>query len=106
MERVPSPRDLRSAAALAQALAYVAGIAGVIAGALLYRGGQVGFAIVAWALTFAAGAVLMITAFLARAAAALLGRLARIEQDLAVLVARDGERRTDRDPWSRHRSPY
>lgn len=106
MERIPSPRDLRGAAALAQALAYVAGIAGVVAGALLYGNGQVGFAIVAWTLTFAAGAVLMITAFLARAAAALLARLARIEQDVAVLVARDSERRTAPDPWSRHRSPY
>ncbi|MDQ4129462.1 MAG: hypothetical protein M3133_00470 [Actinomycetota bacterium] len=106
MERIPGPRELRSAAALAQAVAYVAGVAGVVAGALLYREGQTGFAIVAWTLTFAAGAVLMIAAFLARAAAAVLARLARIEQDVAVLVARDREGRAVPDPWSRHRSPY
>lgn len=109
MERIPSPKDLRGAAALAQTLAYVAGLAGVVAGALLYRDGQTAFAVVAWALSFAAGAILMIAAFLTRAVAALLGRVARIEQDVAVLVAQgrsaDIERQQS-DPWARHRPPY
>lgn len=109
MERIPSPKDLRGAAALAQTLAYVAGLAGVVAGALIYRDGQTAFAVVAWVLSFAAGAILMIAAFLTRAVAALLGRVARIEQDIAVLVAHrrsvDGERH-EPDPWARHRPPY
>ncbi len=109
VERIPSPKDLRGAAALAQTLAYVAGLAGVVAGALLYRDGQTAFAVVAWALTFAAGAILMIAAFLTRAVAALLGRVARIEQDVAVLVAQSGSTGSERqesDPWARHRPPY
>ncbi|MDP8928873.1 MAG: hypothetical protein M3O70_09935 [Actinomycetota bacterium] len=109
MERIPSPKDLRGAAALAQTLAYVAGLAGVVAGAVLYRDGQTAFAVVAWVLTFAAGAILMIAAFLTRAVATLLGRVARIEQDIAVLVAHSGSPEPDRqgsDPWARHRPPY
>lgn len=89
MDAVPSPKDLRGAAGVAQTLAYVAGIAGVIAGALLYRTGETAFAVVVWVLTFAAGAILMIAAFLARGMASLLARIARIEQDLTVLVGRD-----------------
>jgi ABC-type Na+ efflux pump permease subunit len=105
VERLPSPNDLRGAAAVAQTLAYLAGIAGVVAGALLYRDGETGFAVVAWVLTFAAGAILMIASFLARGMAALLGRIARIEQDVATFVARrQGER--ERDPWARHNPPY
>ncbi|MFN2556703.1 MAG: hypothetical protein ABR592_07490 [Nitriliruptorales bacterium] len=109
MERIPSPKDLRGAAALAQTLAYVAGLAGVVAGALIYRDGQTAFAVVAWVLSFAAGAILMIAAFLTRAVAALLGRVARIEQDIAVLVAHRGSAESERhesDPWARHRPPY
>ncbi len=109
MERIPSPKDLRGAAALSQMLAYVVGLAGVVAGALLYRDGQTAFAVVAWALSFAGGAVLMIAAFLTRAVAALLGRVARIEQDVAVLVAHHGSGDVERqgsDPWARHRPPY
>lgn len=109
MDRVPSPKDLRGAAAVAQTLAYVAGIAGVVAGALLYRGGDVAFAVVVWVLTFAAGAILMIAAFLTRAMAALLARIAKIEQDVTVLVGREGDRQPperEQDPWGRHRPPY
>lgn len=104
VSEVPSPRELRAAAAVVHTLAYVAGLAGVVAGGLLFREGQEAFAAVAWALTFAAGAVLMITAFLTRTAAALLGRMARIESDLAVLVAdrEGGRRRLEEDPWGGH----
>lgn len=103
---MPSPRELRGAAAVAQSLAYVTGLAGVVAGGLLFRQGEEAFAVVVWALTFAAGAVLMISAFLTRAVAALLGRVARIESDVAVLLAdRDVDpvqREQRRDPWKGH----
>lgn len=105
MNEVPSPRELRGAAAVAQSLAYVAGLAGVVAGGLLFRQGDEAFAVVVWAMTFATGAILMIAAFLTRAIAALLGRVARIESDVSVLVAdHDTERGTarGRDPWERH----
>lgn len=104
VSEVPSPRELRAAAAAAHTLAYVAGLAGVVAGGLLFREGQAAFAAVAWVLTFATGAVLMIAAFLTRTAAALLGRMARIESDLAVLVAdrEGGHPRSTGDPWGGH----
>lgn len=103
MERVPSPKDLRGAGAVAQSLAYVAGLAGVVAGALLYADGETAFAVVVWVLTFAVGAVLMIAAFLVRAMAALLGHIARIAADVQVLLADAGQRdrlERDRDPWA------
>ena len=105
MDRIPNPKDLRGAAAVAQTLAYAAGLAGVIAGAVLYREGETGFAVVAWVLTFAAGAILMIAAFITRAIATLLARFTRIEQDVALLVADAGvdrQRLPERDPWARH----
>lgn len=105
VNEVPSPRELRGAAAVAQSLAYVAGLAGVVAGGLLFRQGDEAFAVVVWALTFAAGAILMIAAFLTRAVAALFGRIARIESDVAVLVA-DRDRSPvggeGPDPWTGH----
>lgn len=109
MESVPTPKDLRGAARVAIALAYAAGLAGVAAGALLYLDGQMGFALVAWVLTFAAGAILVIAGFLARGMAALLGRIARIEQDVSQLLA-DRPRGEwppppERDPWG-HQPPY
>ena len=107
MERVPSPKNLLGAAAVAQSLAYVAGIAGVIAGGLLYRDGDTAFAVVAWIVTFCAGAILMIASFLARGMAALLGRIAHIEQNVTTLVGRRVDDPGDeRDPWSRHPPPY
>jgi hypothetical protein len=107
MNEIPSPKDLRGAASVAQALAYAAGIAGIVAGALLYQAGELAFAVVAWVLTFAAGAILMIAAFLARGMAALLGRIARMEQDLAELTAASGPSQSEpkKDPW-RHTPPY
>jgi sulfite exporter TauE/SafE len=107
MERIPSPKDLRGAASVAQSLAYAAGIAGILAGALLYRDGELAFAVVAWVLAFAAGAILIIAAFLARGMAALLARIARMEQDLSQLLAdRSGREPTEpRDPWG-HQPPY
>lgn len=105
MDRIPSPKDLHGAARVAQVLAYAAGLAGVIAGGLLYNEGELGFAVVAWVLTFATGAMLVIAAFLARGMAALLGRIARIEQDVATFVAHRGADVPARDPWG-HQPPY
>lgn len=108
MDRIPTPKDLRGAGAVAVSLAYVSGVAGIIAGALLFREGQTAFAVVAWALTFAAGAILMIASFLVRGLAALLARQARLESDVGVLLADAARERgyePDRDPWSRHPPP-
>jgi hypothetical protein len=81
-----SPRQLYTAARLADALVYAAGVAGVVAGGLLVRDGSVGFAVVAWALTFVAGAALRLGAWAARALAELLIRSERIEAELARLA--------------------
>ncbi|MDX1619909.1 MAG: hypothetical protein R3320_02890 [Nitriliruptorales bacterium] len=105
MEKVPSPKDLNGAAAVAQSLAYAAGLAGVVAGGLLYRDGEPALAVIAWILTFAVGAMLMIAAFLVRAIAGLLAHVARLESDVQVLVAdraRNGDLDRGRDPWTRH----
>ncbi|MFP5310182.1 MAG: hypothetical protein ACLGIR_11480 [Actinomycetes bacterium] len=103
MERdEPSPKDLRGAAAVAQSMAYVAGLAGVLAGALVYRDGDVALAVVLWVLTFAAGALLMVAAFLARAIASVLARLTKLDADVAVLL-RD---RAAEQPGLPARDPY
>jgi hypothetical protein len=90
LSRPPDPKDLRGAAAVARTLAYASGLAGVVAGGLLYQQGEVPFAVAIWILTFAVGALLMIAAFLLQAMTTLLGRIAAMEQDLRVLVARRG----------------
>ena len=79
------PRELLIAARVADALVYAVGAAGVLAGGLLFRDGGIGFAIVAWALTFVGGAGLRLAAWAARALAELLVRSRRIEDDLAVI---------------------
>lgn len=66
------PRELLTAARIADALVYVVGIAGVVAGGLLYRSGDVAFAVVAWVLTFVAGAALRLASWVARGVAQLL----------------------------------
>ena len=79
--------QLRTAARVADALVYVVGIAGVIAGGLLLRRDDLGFAIVAWSLTFVAGAGLRLAASISRGVAELLGRQARMDDALADLRA-------------------
>lgn len=76
---------LRSGARIADALVYAAGVAGVVAGGLLLRRGDLGFAIVAWSLTFVAGAALRLAAEMARALADIVTRQARLEDDVAAL---------------------
>lgn len=73
------------AARVADALVYVAGVAGIAAGGLLFRDGESAFALVAWILTFAAGAALRLSAWAAKALAQLLVASERIEADLAIL---------------------
>lgn len=91
MNQLPSPGDLTSAGAATQTLAYAVGLAGVVAGALVFRQGESVLAVAVWVLTFALGAVLIVASLLARAMAGLMARLSRIESDLAVVVADRGD---------------
>jgi hypothetical protein len=86
------PRELVAAARVADALVYAAGVAGIVAGALLFRDGQPGFAVVAWALAFVAGAALRLASWCAKALAQLLTSTDRLREDVADL------RRTDLGP--------
>lgn len=105
MDRIPTPKDLHGAASVAQTLAYVVGLAGVVAGGIVFRSmGEVGLALLVWVLTFAAGALLMIVAFLVNGLAALLARTAAMEQDLRVLLGRNDPNPPD-DPYDRD-GPY
>ncbi len=79
------PSELRLAARVADALVYAAGLAGVIAGGVLFRNGELPFAVVAWMLTFVAGAALRLAAWASRAMAELLIRTARIEETLDLI---------------------
>jgi hypothetical protein len=85
MDRV-RPTELHTAARVADALVYAAGVAGVIAGGLLFRDGQAAFALVAWVLTFIAGAGLRLAAWAAKALALLLVRTEQMERDLLQLT--------------------
>jgi hypothetical protein len=75
-------RELQVGARIADALVYAAGLAGIVAGGLLLRAGEMGFAIVAWALTFVAGGSLRLAAAMARALAQLLVRTRGIEEEV------------------------
>jgi hypothetical protein len=77
------PRELLTAARMADALVWAAGLAGIIAGALLFRAGDTGFAIVAWVLTFIAGATLRLASWASKALAELLIRTERMEEEIA-----------------------
>lgn len=88
MERV-KPTELITAARVADALVYAAGIAGIVAGGLLFRDDQPGFAVVAWALAFVAGAALRLASWCAKALAQLLVSADRLAEDVAEL-RRDG----------------
>lgn len=102
---MPRPKDLRGAANVARALAYVLGLVGVVAGAIVYRsGGATALAVVIWVITFAAGAVLMIAAFLCDGLGALLARTAALEQELRTVTRR---RDDEDDPWTGgHPNPW
>jgi choline-glycine betaine transporter len=106
MDHVPAPKELRGAARACTVLAYAAGLAGVAAGTLVLREGDLAFAVILWVITFAVGASLMGVAVLVRAVAGLTAQVQRMESDVRVLV---GDRFRDpsnqappRDPWLRH----
>ncbi|MEX2324458.1 MAG: hypothetical protein WD576_01795 [Nitriliruptoraceae bacterium] len=89
MDDIPSPRELRTAARACVIMAYAAGLAGIAAGTLILREGDLVFAIITWVITFAVGASLMGVAVLVRAMGGLTARLARVDADVRVLVADD-----------------
>src|SRR5687768_16477023 len=82
-----SSTQLTTAARVADGLVYVVGIAGVIAGGLLLRRDDLGFAIVAWSLTFVAGAGLRLAASIARGLAEVLVRQVRLDDAMTDLRA-------------------
>jgi len=109
MDHIPSIKEMRTAARACLFLAYAAGLAGVAAGTLVLRAGDVVFAIIIWVITFAVGASLMGVSVLIRAMSAIRTDLERISSDVRVLVA-DRHRDTlptppREDPWSGH-PPY
>ena len=106
-DRVPRPKDLRGAGHVGRALAYVLGLVGVVAGTVVFRTlGNPALAVVVWVITFAAGAVLMIAAFLCDGLAALLARTAALEHELRT-VTRPRRGPDDDEPWSAgHPNPW
>lgn len=96
MDHVPTPKELRSAARACTLLAYAAGLAGVAAGTLMLRDGDLPFALILWIITFAVGAALMGVAVVVRAVAGLIIQVTRLESDVRVLV-NDRIRLEDRD---------
>lgn len=92
------PRELQTAARVADALVYAAGVAGVIAGGLLFRDGETGFAVIAWVLTFIAGAVLRLASWAARALAQLLIRTEQIAEEIRDLHGTTPSAAPPRDP--------
>jgi hypothetical protein len=108
MDDVPTPTQLRTAARACTILAYAAGLAGVAAGTLVLREGDLAFAIILWVITFAVGAALMGIAVLVRAMAGLSARVEQAGADVRVLIGERARRRQDepeRDPWLGH-PPY
>lgn len=75
-------RELIAAARVADGLVYVAGLAGVVAGGLLFRQGAVAFALITWVLTFIVGAGLRLAAAIGRALVVLLERTDRLTAEL------------------------
>jgi hypothetical protein len=108
MDHIPSPRELRGAARACTFLAYTAGLAGVAAGTLMLREGDLAFAVILWTTTFAVGAALMGVSVLVRAVSGVSTQLTRLESRVALLT--DERARTggiagpepERDPWLRH----
>ena len=97
------PSELRTAARVSEVMVYVAGVAGALGGGLLFTDGQTALALVAWALTFVAGALLQLLAWAARALALLLQRTDRIER---ALEDRHAAEPAGPEPPSRVPDPY
>jgi len=90
---------------VAEALVYVAGVAGTVAGGLLLQAGEVPLALVVWVLTFVAGALLRLVSWCARALAVLLARTERMERDLDDVRPPSGPAAGSREP-ERAPDPY
>jgi hypothetical protein len=109
MDDIPTPQQLRVAGRACNLMAYAAGLAGVAAGTLVLRQGQLGSAVILWTMTFAVGAALMGVSIMIRAMVGLTARTTRMEADLRLML--DARSRgpadgtwgvEDRDPWLRH----
>lgn len=98
MERV-TLRELAFATRTADALVYTVGIAGVVAGGLLLRTGSAGFALVAWVLTFVAGASLRLLSAITRGIADIKRELDRREEGRPPLPPPDPD--APPDPYRR-----
>ncbi|MEX0868903.1 MAG: hypothetical protein WD011_04445 [Nitriliruptoraceae bacterium] len=108
MRDIPDPEELRTAARACTVLAYAAGLAGIGAGTLVLRDGDLVVAIIVWVITFAVGAALMGVALVLRATTGITARLAQLSANVAVLVGdryRDASPREHDDPWEGH-APY
>lgn len=85
----PSPKDLSGAAAVARTLAYVVGVAGIVASAAYYQAGG-GTIITATIMVFtlAMSGLLMMTGFVLQSLTAILARITAMESDLRVVMGR------------------
>ncbi len=98
MQRV-TLRELATATRIADALVYTVGVAGVVAGGLLLRSGSVGFAVVAWTLTFVAGAALRLLSTITRGIADIKTELDRLPDPSPALPHQDPD--APPDPYRR-----
>jgi hypothetical protein len=83
------PRELIAAARVADGLVLVVGLAGVVAGAQLFRAGDIPSAVIAWVLTFVAGAALRLVVWMARGTAQVMDATERMQADLDRLLRDD-----------------
>lgn len=97
------PSELYTAARISDALVYAVGVAGVVGGGLLFQGGQLGLALVAWAMTFCVAAGLRLLAWMAKGVAQMLQRSDRLIEEVDHL-ARE-QRQSPPDPSGGQQTP-
>ncbi|MTV26261.1 hypothetical protein FTX61_12690 [Nitriliruptoraceae bacterium ZYF776] len=95
MDELPTAKDLRVAARGATIIAYAAGLAGVAAGTLMLRDGELAMAVLLWVVTFAVGATLMGIALVVRAMSGVTARLQALDANVRGLQR---DRATDLPP--------
>jgi|SRR5690625_1174694 len=96
------PSALHTVAKMADAVVYAVAAGGVIAGGLLFRDDQLGFAVLTWSLTLVAGAGLRVAAWALKALGQLMLRTERLVEDVADLRASGGP---VNDPGPGHGAP-